>query len=56
MLTVWEDTDAIKRFAGVDYSMAKYYDFDCDYPIEMKARVRHYEMYSETSPDLFRSE
>ena len=55
MLTVWEDTDAIKRFAGVDYSMAKYYDFDCDYPIEMKARVRHYEMYSETSPDLFRS-
>jgi hypothetical protein len=56
MLTFWEDTDAIKRFAGDDYSMAKYYDFDCDYLIEMEARVRHYEMYSETSPDPLRSE
>ena len=49
MLTFWEDTDAIKRFAGEDYSMAKYYDFDSDYLIEMEGRVRHYEMYSETS-------
>jgi hypothetical protein len=31
--------------------MAKYYDFDSDYLIEMEARVRHYEVYSETSPD-----
>jgi hypothetical protein len=56
MLTFWEDTDAIKRFAGDDYSMAKYYDFDSDYLIEKEAHVRHYEMYSETSPDPFRSE
>jgi hypothetical protein len=28
MLTLWEDTDAIKCFAGDDYNMAKYYDFD----------------------------
>jgi len=48
MLTFWDDTDAIKRFAGDDYSMAKYYDFDSDYLIEMQARVRHYEVYSET--------
>jgi hypothetical protein len=52
MLTFWDDTDAIKRFAGDDYSMAKYYDFDSDYLIEMEARVRHYEVYSKTSADL----
>jgi hypothetical protein len=49
MLTFWDDNDAIKRFAGNDFSMAKYYDFDSDYLIEMEARVRHYEVYSESS-------
>jgi hypothetical protein len=49
MLTFWDDTDAIKLFAGNDFNMAKYYDFDSDYLIEMEARVRHYEVYSETS-------
>lgn len=56
MLTFWEDTDAIKRFAGDDYSMAKYHDYDSDYLIEMEPRVRHYEMYSATSLDPLRSE
>ena len=55
MLTFWDDTDSIKRFAGEDHSMAKYYDFDADYLIEMEARVRHYEVYSQTSPDPSRS-
>lgn len=50
MLTFWDDSDAIKRFAGDDYSLAKYYDFDSDYLIEMEARVRHYAVYPETSP------
>jgi heme-degrading monooxygenase HmoA len=49
MLTFWDDSDAIKRFAGEDYSLAKYYDFDSDYLLEMEARVRHYEVYPETS-------
>ena len=44
MLTFWDDTDAIKLFAGNDYSLAKYYDFDSDYLIEMEARVRHYDV------------
>jgi hypothetical protein len=56
MLTFWDDTDAIKRFAGDDYGVAKYYDFDSNYLIEMEARVRHYEVYPETSPDPLRSE
>jgi hypothetical protein len=50
MLTFWDDSDAIKLFAGNDYSLAKYYDFDSDYLIEMEARVRHYDVYPETSP------
>jgi hypothetical protein len=50
MLTFWDDSDAIKRFAGDDYSLAKYYDFDSDYLIEMEPRVRHYDVYPETSP------
>ena len=53
MLTFWEDAEAIKRFAGDDYSLAKYYDFDSDYLIEMEARVRHYEVLQDSSPDPF---
>jgi heme-degrading monooxygenase HmoA len=54
MLTFWDDTEAIKRFAGDDCSMAKYYDFDSDYLIEMEPYVRHYEVYPDCSPDPFR--
>jgi hypothetical protein len=52
MLTFWDDTDAIKGFAGNDFNLAKYYDFDSDYLIEMETRVRHYEVYSATPADL----
>ncbi len=48
MLTFWEDVDAIKRFAGDDYEMAKYYDFDSGYLVEMEARVQHYEVCPST--------
>ncbi len=50
MLTFWDDANSIKRFAGDDYSKAKYYDFDPNYLIEMEPGVRHYEVYSHTSP------
>jgi hypothetical protein len=56
MLTFWDDTDAIKPFAGDDFSMAKYYEFDSDYLIEKEAGVRHYEVSSETSPNQLNSE
>ena len=46
MLTFWDDADSIKRFAGDDYSKAKYYDFDSDHVIEMEPGVRHYEVHS----------
>ena len=56
MLTFWDDTDAIKRFAGDDFSMAKYYDFDSDYLIEKEAGVRHYEVSSQDSKALLPNE
>ena len=34
--------------------MAKYYDFDSDYLIEMEPHVRHYEVFSDSSPNPFR--
>ena len=66
MLTFWDDTDAIKRFAGDDYCMAKYYDFDSDYLIEWrsasgttrctrKPRPIHYAMRSAISADAEKS-
>jgi hypothetical protein len=50
MLTIWDDTSAIKRFAGDDYDLAKYYDFDPEYLIAMEPRVQHYDVYAQLSP------
>jgi len=58
----FRDADVLGRhrrnpaFAGDDFSMAKYYDFHSDYPIEKEARVRHYEVSSQTSAVPLRSE
>jgi hypothetical protein len=48
MLTFWESVDAIKRFPGENYRLAKYYDFDADYLTAMEPYVRHYDVHSET--------
>jgi hypothetical protein len=47
MLTFWEDIDAIKRFAGEDFQIAKYYDFDRAFLVELEPRALHYTVYSE---------
>jgi len=47
MLTFWEDIEAIKRFAGNDYHVAKYYDFDRSFLIDLEPYVRHYTVYDE---------
>lgn len=44
MLTLWEDEAAIRRFAGEDMAVAKYYDFDPDYLLELETTVRHYQV------------
>ena len=43
MFTLWEDMDAIRRFAGDELTKAKYYDFDPDYLLELEPEVTHFE-------------
>jgi hypothetical protein len=47
MLTFWDDVDAIKRFAGEDYELAKYYDFDRSFLMELEHQVLHYAVYDD---------
>jgi hypothetical protein len=47
MLTFWDDVDAIKRFAGEDFEVPKYYDFDRAFLIELEHYVLHYTVYNE---------
>ncbi len=45
MVTFWESEVAIRAFAGDDISVAKYYDFDKDFLLELEPCSAHYEMY-----------
>ena len=45
MITFWESEEAIRAFAGGDISVAKYYDFDNDFLLELEPCSTHYEMY-----------
>jgi hypothetical protein len=44
MFTLWDDLDAIRRFAGDELTKAKYYDFDPDYLLELEPEVLHFEV------------
>jgi hypothetical protein len=44
MFTLWDDEEAIRRFAGDDMLRAKYYDFDADYLLELERHVAHFEV------------
>jgi heme-degrading monooxygenase HmoA len=47
MLTFWDDIDAIKRFAGEEYEIAKYYDFDRSFLVELESKVLHYTVHND---------
>jgi hypothetical protein len=47
MLTFWDDVDAIKRFVGEEFRLAKYYDFDRVFLIELEPNVLHYTVYND---------
>ena len=51
-LTYWDDTDAIKRFAGEDYEKARYYPEDKDYLLEFEPTVIHYEVLEFIQPGI----
>ena len=42
--TLWDSVDAIKKFAGEDYEVARYYDEDDDFLLEREPRVHHSEV------------
>lgn len=44
MFTLWEDLEAIRRFAGEELTRAKYYDFDQGFLLEMEPEVVHFEV------------
>ena len=44
MFTMWDDLDAIRRFAGDELTKAKYYDFDPDFLLELEPEVTHFEV------------
>jgi heme-degrading monooxygenase HmoA len=43
-MTLWENLDAIKGFAGDDVEVAKYYPEDRDFLLEFEPKVVHYEV------------
>jgi len=44
MFTLWEDLEAIRRFAGDELTKAKYYNFDPDFLLELEPEVVHFEV------------
>lgn len=44
MLTLWEGRDAIAAFAGEDIEVAKYYDFDRDFLLQLEPTVQHHDV------------
>lgn len=44
MLSLWQDLDAIRRFAGEPATTAKYYDFDAAFLVAMPAHAEHFEV------------
>ena len=44
LLTLWESEEAIKRFAGPDMEVAKYYPEDEQFLLELEPTVTHYEV------------
>ncbi len=47
MLTFWDDLEAVRRFAGDDVEVAKYYDFDDGFLIEKEPHVTHFTILEE---------
>jgi hypothetical protein len=45
MVTFWESEVAVRAFAGDDINVAKYYDFDKDFLLELEPCSSHYETY-----------
>jgi heme-degrading monooxygenase HmoA len=47
--TFWENIESIKKFAGEDYTKAKYYPDDKNYLVEFEPLVMHFEVLEKPS-------
>lgn len=47
MITFWKSVEAMRAFAGDNISLAKYYDFDTDFLLELEPSATLYEMYDQ---------
>ena len=45
VLSWWDDYKSIKAFAGEEISVARYYEADKRYLLDMEPQVTHYECY-----------
>lgn len=44
LVSLWDSMDAVRRFAGENADIAKYYPKDTHYLLELEPHVRHYEV------------
>jgi heme-degrading monooxygenase HmoA len=44
LISLWESTEAIDKFAGSDIQKARYYPEDEDFLLELEPTVTHYEV------------
>ena len=44
IVSVWESIEAIKKFAGEEAGIARYYPEDANYLLELEEKVAHYEV------------
>ena len=49
VVTFWDSIDAVRRFAGDDYELARYYPRDDEYLLERERNVVHYEVVPDST-------
>lgn len=50
LTTLWDSLESIKRFAGEEYELARYYPEDDEYLLEREPYVTHYEVLMAVGP------
>ena len=50
LTTLWDSVEAIKRFAGDDYTQARYYPEDDEFLLEREPHVIHYDVLLASTP------
>ena len=49
LITYWNSFESIKKFAGSDPEVAKYYEEDEEYLLEKKLNVTHYDVFYDST-------